>query len=315
MTGLRVAYAGTPEFAVAGMEALLTSRHRLQLVITQPDRPAGRGRQLTASPVKSVAKKHKLQVLQPQNVNTPEFLAQLSEHSLDLLVVAAFGQLFSAELLALPKYGCINIHASLLPRWRGASPIQHAILAGDKNSGVTIMQMARRMDAGDIWLQSECAIRSNDTAQSLHDTLAAMSGSALVEAIDAIMAGTVCPRPQDDKQATYCTKLRKSDGSINWHEDAAVIARKIRAYYPWPGAFSDLNGRRLVIIDALEEHTNAAMPGPGTVMQADNQGILVATAKNAIRIRELIPAGGKRIRAADFANSNHILQAVLGGAE
>ena len=315
MTGLRVAYAGTPEFAVAGLETLLASPHQVVMVITQPDRPAGRGRKLTASPVKNVANKHNLQVFQPQNINSPEFLAELSENSLDLLVVAAFGQLFSAELLAIPKFGCINIHASLLPRWRGASPIQHAILAGDKKSGVTIMQMVQRMDAGDIWLQSACEIQLHDTAQSLHDSLAAMSGRTLVDAIDMIVQGAVNPRPQDGSRATYCSKLCKSDGAIDWQENATAIVRKIRAYYPWPGAFSVLNGRRLVITDAAEENTNDAMPDPGTVMQADKNGILVATANNAIRIRELIPAGGKRMRAADFANSNHILQTVLGGVE
>ena len=256
MSGLRIAYAGTPDFAVPALETLLKSRHQVVLVITQPDRPAGRGRKLTPSPVKVVAASADVPILQPQNVNSPEFLSNLHELSVDILVVAAFGQLFGTELLTLPRLGCINIHASLLPRWRGASPIQHAILAGDSESGVTIMQMAKRMDAGDIWLQIDCEIRAEDTGQSLHDKLATISGRVLLEAIDLISSGKAEPRPQSDSEATYCEKLQKSDGLICWQETADTILRKIRAYYPWPGAYTTFNGRRLVVISATEEETS-----------------------------------------------------------
>ena len=191
MKGLCLAYAGTPDFAVPALQALVSSRHHLKLVITQPDRSAGRGRKLTASPVKQAAQNENIPVLQPEDINTPEMLAQLRNLELDLLVVAAFGQLFSTELLTLPRLGCINIHASLLPKWRGASPIQHAILAGDRQSGISIMQMARRMDAGGIWLQRECEISLQDTAQSLHDKLAELSGNAVLQALDLICGGEV----------------------------------------------------------------------------------------------------------------------------
>lgn len=316
MSGLRIAYAGTPDFAVPALETLLKSDHQVVLVITQPDRPAGRGRKLTPSPVKVVAANSNIPILQPQNVNTPEFLSNLHEFSVDILVVAAFGQLFGTQLLALPRLGCVNIHASLLPRWRGASPIQHAILAGDSESGITIMQMVKRMDAGDIWLQTDCEIQVEDTGQSLHDKLAAASGSALLKTIDLISSGKAEPRPQNDTEATYCEKLQKSDGLICWQETADTILRKIRAYYPWPGAYTTFNGRRLVVISATEEETsNEAVAEPGMVISVDKNGILVSTANKIVRIKELVPAGGKRVSGANFANSNHILQAVLGVPE
>lgn len=316
MSGLRIAYAGTPDFAVPALEALLKSDHQVVLAITQPDRPAGRGRKLTPSPVKVLAANSNIPILQPQNVNTPEFLSSLHEFSVEILVVAAFGQLFGAELLALPRLGCVNIHASLLPRWRGASPIQHAILAGDSESGVTIMQMVKRMDAGGIWLQTDCAIQAEDTGQSLHDKLATASGGALLQAINLISSGTAEPRPQNDTKATYCEKLQKSDGLISWQETADTILRKIRAYYPWPGAYTTFNGRRLVIISATEEETSKGVVAePGMVIGVDKNGILVSTINNAVRIKELVPAGGKRVSGANFANSNHILQAVLGAPE
>ena len=316
MKGLRLAYAGTPEFAVPALQALASSRHRPLLVITQPDRRAGRGRQLTASAVKLEAQEAQITVLQPADVNNAEFLRDLGEQNLDLLVVAAFGQLFSSDLLALPKLGCINIHASLLPRWRGASPIQHAILAGDSHTGVSIMQMEQRMDAGAIWLQSRCQIDSSDTAQSLHAKLAALSADAILNAIELIAAGKGSAQPQNEAQASYCAKLQKKDGLIRWPESALTILRKIRAFYPWPGAYTLFKGRRLVITDATE--CEPAQPAnrhqPGTVIDAGHQGLVVATGDHPICIHELIPAGGKRMRAGDFAHSNHILQAVLGDA-
>ena len=314
MADLRIAYAGTPEFAVPALQALIASHHQLVAVITQPDRPAGRGRKLTPSPVKIAAVDTKLTVLQPIDINTGEFLSHLREYNLDLLVVAAFGQLFSTELLNLPRLGCVNIHASLLPRWRGASPIQHAILAGDDRSGITIMQMERGMDAGEIWLQRGCEIRSEDNAQTLHARLAGMTGETLLEAINIVENQLVMPKAQNHSQATYCTKLDKNDGLINWQDSANSIVRKVRAFYPWPGAYTWYQDRRLRIISASEEQlqTKSRDAMPGAVLQADKQGILVQTSCNALRLIELLPAGGKRVSAADFANSNHIIGAVLG---
>ena len=314
MAALRIAYAGTPDFAVPALHALITSDHQLVAVITQPDRPAGRGRKLTPSPVKVAASEAKVPVLQPSDINKEEFLSRLREYTLDLLVVAAFGQLFTTKLLDLPRLGCINIHASLLPRWRGASPIQHAILAGDDRSGITIMQMEKRMDAGNIWLQQECEIRPDDSAQTLHDRMAKMAGGALLKAIDIIASQVATAVPQAHDKATYCTKLRKQDGLINWQESASVIARQVRAYHPWPGAYTQYQGRRLCVIEAIEEQTPTKFRDSiaGTVLQADKNGILVQTSRNALRVTELLPAGGKRVSAVDFANSNHIDGAVLG---
>ena len=316
MKGLRLAYAGTPDFAVPALRALAASRHHLKVVITQPDRRAGRGRKLTASPVKQAAEHENISILQPKDINVSEMLSKLGNLDLDLLVVAAFGQLFGSELLSLPRFGCINIHASLLPQWRGASPIQHAILAGDTRSGVSIMQMAKRMDAGDIWLQRECEISPQDTAQSLHDKLAALSGDALLDSLDLICKGNVSAQPQNDALASYCTKLQKRDGLINWQENTITILRKIRAFYPWPGAYTMFNGRRLAITKAVSEVlTNSADIGPGTVLRSDKSGLVVATGDGVIRIQELKPAGGVLMDAASFANSNHIVQTVLGISE
>ena len=313
MKGLRLAYAGTPDFAVPALLALITSHHHLELVITQPDRRAGRGQKLTASPVKRAAENATIPVLQPDNINAAAVLREFQPLELDLLVVAAFGQLFGSDLLALPRLGCINIHASLLPQWRGASPIQHAILAGDKHSGVTIMQMAERMDAGDIWLQKTCEISQQDTAQSLHDKLATLSGDALLSALDLVCAGKISAKPQDEALASYCTKLQKQDGLINWQENSAIILRKIRAFYPWPGAYTLFNGRRLAITRADSElPTDSATVEPGTVLRSDKFGLVVATGDGTIRVQELKPAGGTLMDAASFANSNRIVQTVLG---
>lgn len=312
MAGLRIAYAGTPEFAVPTLQTLATSPHHLVVVLTQPDQPAGRGRKLRASPVKLAAKKIGVEIMQPANVNANQCLTALGDYAIDLLVVAAYGQLFSLPLLTLPKFGCINIHASLLPRWRGASPIQHAILNGDNETGISIMQMAEGMDTGDIWLQEVCPIEANDTAQDLHDRMANLAAKVVLEAINLIIDQSHSARPQNAGRATYCSKLRKTDGLIDWQEPAADIARKVRAFHPWPGAYTNWQGRRLRITRAVEESIKPTDTVPGTVVTADKNGILVATGKNGLRIMELIPAGGKCVAAADFSNSNHMAKAVLG---
>ena len=314
MAGLRIAYAGTPEFAVPALQTLATSSHDLVVVLTQPDQPAGRGRKLRASPVKQAAKKFGVEIMQPANVNSNKCLTALGDYAIDLLVVAAYGQLFSRPLLTLPKFGCVNIHASLLPRWRGASPIQHAILHGDDETGISIMQMAEGMDAGDIWLQSVCPIQAHDTAQDLHDRLANLASNIVLEAINLIINQSYSACPQNADMATYCSKLRKVDGQINWQEPAATIARKVRAFHPWPGAYTDWQGRRLRITRAVEESIKVTDTVPGTVLAADKNGILVATGNNGLRLQELIPAGGKCVAAADFINANHIAAAVLGQA-
>jgi methionyl-tRNA formyltransferase len=312
MQSLRIAYAGTPEFAVPALEAILHSSHQLVAVLTQPDRKSGRGRKIRESDVKKSLTSTKVQILQPENVNDREVILQLSELNLDLLVVAAYGQIFSQELLDLPRLGCINIHASLLPKWRGASPIQHAILAGDKVSGVTIMQMQRAMDAGDIWRQSECAISSEDSAQSLHDKLAELGGKIILDAIRTVAEVTQKPTPQDPLDVSYCSKLNKSDGLIEWNEPAQLILRKIRAFDPWPGTFTMFNGRRLRITKALQGMENLQQKKPGSIIGISKLGISVATGKDTLIITELVPEGGKRVSGTDFSNSNVMENQVFG---
>ena len=313
MQSLRIAYAGTPAFAVPALEAIIHSPHELVAVLTQPDRKSGRGRKFSESAVKQSAKSSNVLILQPEKVNDNEVLSQLLELNIDLLVVAAYGQIFSQQLLDLPRLGCINIHASLLPKWRGASPIQHAILAGDRVSGVTIMQMQLAMDAGDIWLQSECVISDEDTAQSLHDKLAALGGKTILKAIKVVAQESNKPTPQDSSKASYCSKLKKSDGLIVWSEPAQLILRKVRAFHPWPGAYTVFNGRRLRITKALlcmEETTQKTLPG--TITDISKLGISVATGENTLVICELVPEGGKCVSAVDFSNSNVLQNQVLG---
>ena len=314
MQSLRIAYAGTPEFAVPALKAISHSQHQLVAVLTQPDRKSGRGRKITESAVKQTITSANVLILQPESVNDSESISQLSELNIDLLVVAAYGQIFSEQLLNLPRLGCINIHASLLPKWRGASPIQHAILSGNKVSGVSIMQMHRGMDAGDIWLQSECEIADDDTSQSLHDKLSELGGSLILEAIEIVAGGSVQPIPQDASAASYCSKLKKVDGLIDWNQPAEQILRKIKAFHPWPGAYTVLNGRRLRITKALLGLEKPQKIQPGTIIETSKVGINVATGEGGLVVCELVPEGGKRVSAGDFSNSNTLENQVLGEA-
>ena len=283
-------------------------------VLTQPDRKSGRGRKISKSAVKQAITSSNVTLLQPENVNDDIILKQLAEYNLDLIVVAAFGQIFSQKLLSLPRLGCINIHASLLPRWRGASPIQHAILSGDKKTGVTIMQMASAMDAGDIWLQAECTIELNDTAESLHNKLANLGGEVILKAIDKIIAANQTPQIQDENKVTYCSKLNKADGLINWHEPGEIIMRKIRAFYPWPGAYTFFDGRRLRITRAeTGQICSKSALSSGTVCDVGKRGFTVVTGdESSVLIKELVPEGGKKVSAVDFTNSNSLEHQQLG---
>lgn len=309
---MRIAYAGTPEFAVPALRSLLAADVQLLSVITQPDRKSGRGRKIIENPVKKLASSSNVPVFQPEDINEPASMKALSAMDLDLLIVAAYGQIFSEGLLALPRLGCINIHASLLPRWRGASPIQHAILSGDKETGVTIMQMCRAMDAGDIWLQQSTAIAEGDTAQSLHDRLATIGGDVIDSAVKMIADGHTHPQKQAQNKITYCTKLQKQDGMIQWQETCKTIDRKIRAYYPWPGSYTLIAGRRLLILGATPVDTPVSDAAPGTVFQLSKAGLFVATGAGTLRIDRLTPEGGRNMLAADFANANQVLNCVLG---
>lgn len=312
MPCLRIAYAGTPEFSVPALEALLASEHQVIVAITQPDRRSGRGKKLSPSAVKTAAVNAHIPVLQPININAIEVIEELEKLDLDIIIVAAFGQLFSKDVLAIGKFGCINIHASLLPKWRGASPIQHAILAGDKQTGVSIMQMQKGMDAGDVWLQSSCVITTEDTSESLHQRLGELSGGTLLQAIEIIVDGEQVPKKQVAADVTYCAKIQKNDGLIDWSDSAQKIIRELRAYQPWPGIFTFIGERRVRIVSAVEERSGSAEVNPGVVLDTDKAGILVSCGINSLRIQELVPAGGKQMKAADFANANPMLGLTLG---
>jgi len=268
-------------------------------VYTQPDRPAGRGRKLKPSPVKQLAQEHQCPVLQPATLKTAENIEVLRGFDADVMVVAAYGLLLPPEVLSLPRYGCLNIHASLLPRWRGAAPIQRAILAGDTESGITIMQMDAGLDTGAMLLKKSCPIAPQETSASLHDRLAELGAQAIVEALNQL--SDLEPAPQDESQVTYANKLSKSEALIDWHNSAEVLARQVRAFNPWPVAQTIVNGQTLRIWTA-QPQTEQAEATAGTVIRCDKQGIDVACGKGVLRITCLQPAGSKSMDAAAFIN-------------
>ena len=253
---MRIVFAGTPEFASYHLEALLAekstkSNHQIVAVYTQPDRPSGRGRKLTESPVKQVANRYNIEVIQPENFkSSPESVEKLAALKPDLMVVVAYGLILPKSILAIPKKGCINIHASLLPRWRGASPIQRAIEAGDDHTGISIMQMDEGMDTGDVLLKKECVIKPEDTAKTLHDGLMKLGVEALKEALSQIEDNNTKPKAQNDADALYAKKLAKEEARIDWSESASTIFRKIKAFNPWPVAWTMLNENRIRLLDA-----------------------------------------------------------------
>jgi methionyl-tRNA formyltransferase len=298
---VRLIFAGTPDFAVPCLEALIAAGHEVVAVYTQPDRPAGRGRKLQPSPVKACALKHHLPVYQPQTLKNEA--EQLEALGTDAMIVVAYGLILPATILTIPKLGCLNVHASLLPRWRGAAPIQRAIEAGDSKSGVTIMQMDAGLDTGDMLLKASTGIAPDDTGGSLHDRLAVLGAEALVTALSRLAAGEITPEPQDDSLATYARKLNKAEGEIDWHLPAALLARRIRAFEPWPGCSCTWGERKLRLrkASAIEAPTEET---PGTVIQADGDGVVVATGEGRLRIEQLQLAGGKPQTVREFLNGH-----------
>jgi methionyl-tRNA formyltransferase len=311
-TPLNIVYAGTPEFAAVALQALLDSPHHIIATYTQPDRPAGRGRKLKASPVKELALAHEIPVYQPESLKSAEEQAKLAALEPDVMVVAAYGLLLPAEVLAIPRLGCLNIHASLLPRWRGAAPIQRAILAGDAATGITIMQMDVGLDTGDMLYKLSTPIDETDTAQSLHDRLADLGARAITEALEGLQEGRLSAQKQDDAEACYAKKLHKGEANIDWSQPAAQIARQVAAFNPWPVAQSH-NGEEVLRIweaRALEEASGQAA---GSVIRADKQGIDIACGEGVLRILRLQRPGGKPQSAVDFLNAYKLDGVVLGG--
>lgn len=308
---LSLIFAGTPEFSVPALEALVASRHRVLAVYTQPDRPSGRGQQVTMSAVKQRALEHQLPVEQPYTLKDPAAVERLAQYKADLMIVVAYGLLLPKTVLETPRLGCVNIHASILPRWRGAAPIQRAIQAGDQQSGVTIMQMDIGLDTGPMLLERVTPLEARETGESLHDRLSALGAEAVLEAIDAIAAGTAKPVEQPKEGATYAAKIKKEEALIDWSKSAIEIDRHVRAFNPWPIAETRWNGQQLRVWEAapLDKKSSAA---PGTVVATSSDGIEVATGEGILQLTRVQAAGRKAMPAADFLRAHRPEGAVLG---
>lgn len=310
MNSLNIVFAGTPEFGVPCLEAIKASRHTIKAVYTQPDRPAGRGRTVQESAVKAWAKTYEIPIYQPLNFKDTEAITQLTALAPDILVVIAYGLILPPAVLTLPRLGCINVHASLLPRWRGASPIQQALLHGDTESGITIMQLDKGMDTGDILMQTQCPIHEHDTAQHLHDRLAVLAIAPLLATLNALASGSLNSEKQNDRLATHAPKINKSDAMINWHQPAIGIDRQIRAFHPWPIAYTHVNEQVVRIHQAhvlgqgpTDTH-NVPQREPGTILSIDKTGILVATTDGCLLIERLQFPGSKVLLVRDWLNAN-----------
>jgi len=311
-SSLRIIFAGTPDFSVAPLQTLIDSPHEVIAVYTQPDRPAGRGRKLTASPVKQVALEHNIPVFQPLSLRDSDAQNALKALNADIMIVVAYGLILPQVVLDMPKMGCLNIHASLLPRWRGAAPIQRAIEAGDAQSGVTIMQMNAGLDTGDMLYKKTTDITPNDNAQALHDRLSTLGCEALMETLNGLQNQTITPEKQDESLVTYAEKMHKEEAQIQWAQPADAILRKIQAFNPWPVAFTPYDEKPLRIWQArlltAEEQNNFSAENvlPGLVIDVSKQGLMVGTATQPICVELLQPPGKKAMNAYDFAQSRHL---------
>jgi len=295
---MKIIFAGTPQFAAHALEALITEGHEIALVLTQPDRPAGRGMKLNASAVKLLAQKHKITLLQPHSLKQPEIHEQLNKICADIMIVAAYGLILPAIILNTPRLGCINIHASLLPHWRGAAPIQRAILAGEQETGITIMQMDQGLDTGDILLQRSIPILHNDNTNTLYDKLAILGANCIVETLNLLKNEKIVAAAQTGKDVSYAPKLEKGEAKINWQLSAEKISYAVRAFNPHPGAHSAIHGLSLKIFQA-RPITNA-MGNPGEILSIGQEGIVVACGKGSLILEIVQKPGGKKLSAAEF---------------
>jgi methionyl-tRNA formyltransferase len=299
---LRIVFAGTPDFAARHLAALLSSEHEVIAVYTQPDRPAGRGKKLTASPVKTIALEHDIPVYQPENFKSDEAKQELADLNADIMVVVAYGLLLPQVVLDTPKLGCINVHGSILPRWRGAAPIQRSIWAGDAETGVTIMQMDIGLDTGDMLKIATLPIEASDTSASMYEKLAGLGPDALIDCLADIATGNAEPVKQDDELANYAKKLSKEEARINWNDDAAHIERCVRAFNPWPMSHFEVAENSIKVWQSRVAEQTSDKPA-GTIVQADKTGIYVATGNGTLVLEQLQVPGKKAMSVQDILNS------------
>lgn len=299
---LRIIFAGTPDFAARHLDALLSSEHQIVGVFTQPDRPAGRGKKLMPSPVKVLAETHNLPIFQPASLRPPENQQLVADLAADIMVVVAYGLILPKNVLSMPRLGCINVHGSLLPRWRGAAPIQRALWAGDSETGITIMQMNVGLDTGDMLHTLTCPITETDTSATLYDKLAMLGPQGLLETLSQLSRNVAVPETQNETHVTYAEKLTKDEARLNWHLSAEQLERCIRAFNPWPVSYLEIDNQPVKVWQAtVLEASSLALPG--TILQADKAGIQVITAKGILRIEILQPAGKKAMQAYELLNS------------
>jgi len=309
---VRLVFAGTPDFAATALKALLSTHHTIVGVYSQPDRPAGRGRKLQPSPVKQVALDNAIPVFQPESLKTPEAQQELADLQPDIMIVAAYGLILPEAVLKIPTHGCLNIHASLLPRWRGAAPIHRAIAAGDKDTGITIMQMDKGLDTGAMLLKTQTAIEPADTGGSLHDRLADMGGTAIIDALSLLEKDELMGEVQNDEQACYAHKLSKEEGHIDWSQSASAIERLVRAFNPWPGTYTDLEQQRLRIHEATATTEHSQKPA-GTVLRREREGIDIACGTGTLRVTRVQLPGSRAQSVNDLINGGK--QLLLPGQE
>ena len=311
---MRVIFMGTPEFSVGTLEALVAAGHEVVLAVTQPDKPKGRGKEMQFTPVKIAAEKHGIPVYQPKRIRNAECIEELKKYEADIMVVIAFGQILPKEILELTPYGCVNVHASLLPKYRGAAPIQWAVINGETVSGVTTMQMDEGLDTGDMLLKTEVALEPKETGESLHDKLAAAGAALCVETLKGLEEHTIVPEKQGDSPTAYAKMLDKKMGEIDWTQDAKAIEQLIRGLNSWPSAYTQWDGK-VMKIWAADVTDTASGKAPGTVVKVTKEGFEVQTGKGSLLIQELQIPGKKRMDSASFMRGYQIAEGMmLGGA-
>jgi methionyl-tRNA formyltransferase len=311
---MRIVFAGTPDFAVPSLDRLLAAGYPIVAVYTQPDRPAGRGRELRASPVKQRALADDLLLRQPQTLRDMHTQAMLAELRADLMIVVAYGLILPPAVLAIPRLGCINVHASLLPRWRGAAPIQRALLAGDSETGISIMQMTAGLDTGPVFGRAKCTIQRTTTGGGLHDQLARLGAQTLLDLLPAIIDGTLAAQPQNDAEASYAAKLDKAEAVLDWKQSAIELERKVMAFNPWPVAHTLVDAKKNLRIWRAHACDKSHDALPGQVLAETADGIYVAAGKGRLCLTEIQLPGKKAMRVADFLNAHSLAGQILGDA-